>query len=487
MQFNAQYIFNILLTIAYTISVIVSLLIISQNRTPSKTLAYLLLFFSLPFIGIVIYFVFGENFRKNKLYKRKYLQDNAVLNRYEAYMVRLSENILQKQLKAIDGNEQMIKLLMSDGRLPLTIENNAGILINGEEKFEAMFAAMQNAKHHIHAEYYTIEKGIIAERLKEVLLEKVKQGVEVRVIYDDYGSHRLTHKYIKQLKQAGVRIFPFYKIYFPLLSNRHNYRDHRKIIIIDGSIGFAGGINISDRYDNRLLAANGLYWRDTHLKMEGDVVKQLQYLFFLNWNFCSDKELPVTKDYFPAHLCEGKQMMQIAYSGPDSDRAGIMLSYFAAISNAQKYVYIATPYFIPNASILDALKKAALSKVEVRLLVPGISDSKVVNSAAQSYYQELLECGVKIYLYNKGFLHSKTMITDDFLSMVGSANMDIRSFDLNFELNAVIYDNRVHNELKTAFFEDLQHSTEINLEEWKQRSRMKKFTESSCRLFSAVL
>lgn len=486
MSFDASHIVNIVLILSYAVSVVVGIIIISQNRNPSKTIAYLLLFFVLPYVGIIIYFILGENYRKNKLYKRKYLLDNERVKRYESKMMRLSHEILRKEIEAITNNEQIIRLLLNGAQLPLTVENDVTVLEDGEETFEVIFEALRQAKHHIHLEYYIIEKGVVANKLKDILIEKAREGVRVRMIYDDFGTY-LPRSFTKELKAAGVKLFPFYKIIFPVLSNRHNYRDHRKIVIVDGSIGFTGGINICDSYDNRLREKNRYYWRDIHLKICGDAVKQLQYLFFLNWNFCSDEELPVTDLYFPPHTKEGNQMMQIAYSGPDSNRASIMLSYFAAICNAQNYVYITTPYFIPNDSIMNALKKAALSKVDVRLLVPNISDSVVVNYAAHSYYEELLDCGVKIYLYNKGFIHSKTMVVDDGLSMVGSANMDIRSFDLNFELNAIIYDKKVHDQLRDVFLKDIEDSIEIFYQNWKKRGRIKKFGESVARLFSSIL
>jgi cardiolipin synthase len=477
---------SLLWIIGYGISVIVSIIIISQNRNPSKTLAYLLLFFSLPFLGIIIYVLFGENFRKNKMYKKKYLEDNKNAKRYEELMVRFSEEILRLELKNIDANEQIIRMLLSDAKFPLTIENNVKVLRNGEEKFEALFAALRAAKHHIHMEYYIFKKGVVAQKLKEILIAKAQEGVQIRIVYDDFGT-KIPNKYWKELRSYGIESFPFHKIYFPVLSNRHNYRDHRKLVVIDGNVGFTGGINIADNYDNRLLQKNKMYWRDTHLQIKGDAVKQLQYLFFLSWNFCSHNELPVNREYFPLHSHEGNQIVQVTYSGPDSERASIMLSYFAAICNAQNYIYITTPYFIPNESILNALKKAALSKVDVRMIVPSISDTIMVNAAAKSYYEELLECGVRIYMYQKGFVHVKTMIVDDYLSMVGSANMDIRSFDLNFEMNAVIYDAETHHALKEQFLNDMEHSTEIVLSLWQKRGRFKKLGESFARLFSSVL
>lgn len=474
------------LEVAYGISILFGLMIIFQNRSPSKTLAYLLLFFALPIAGIAIYYVFGENYRKKKLYKRKFTRDQASFERYANYLAKVSEHLIRTHAEQLKGSEQLIRLVLSDTGLPLSLNNKVDLLLNGEEKFAAMFVALEEARHHIHMEYYIFDNGLIANRLKELLIRKSQEGVNVKIIYDDFGTD-LGFSNLRQLRKAGIAILPFYRILFPIVSNRHNYRDHRKIIIIDGKTAFTGGINISDRYDNTLQTSD-LYWRDTHLQITGEAVKQLQYLFFINWNFCADDELPITHDYFPdiPHT-EDNQLVQLIHSGPDSDRASIMMSYFAAITLARDYVYITTPYFIPNESLLTALKTAALGKVDVRLLVPGVSDSRLVNAAAQSYYEELLEAGVKIYLYQKGFVHAKTMVADHCLSIVGSANMDIRSFDLNFELNATVYDTKVHDQLKAAFEKDMTDSIEITLPEWEERSRLKKMGESLCRLISAIL
>lgn len=488
MLLNTTDLLTIGLEVAYTISILFSIMIISQNRSPSKTLAYLLLFFALPIAGIIIYYLFGENYRKKKLYKRKFVKDQATFERYAKRLAVLSEELIQEHINELQGNRRLIRLILNDTNLPLSVNNKVRLLTNGEEKFTALFREISNARHHIHMEYYIIEDGLIANQLRDLLLKKAKEGVAIKIIYDDFGTN-LKNKYLRKLRTNGIAILPFYKILFPIASNRHNYRDHRKMVIIDGKTAFTGGINISDRYTNKIREEGKVYWRDTHLQIEGEVVKQLQYLFFINWNFCSDKEIPITQDYFPDApvLDKGGQMIQLIESGPDSERASIMMSYFAAITHAREYVYITTPYFIPNESLLTALKTAALGKVDVRLLVPGVSDSKFVNLAAQSYYTELLEVGVKIYLYQKGFVHAKTMICDNKLSMVGSANMDIRSFDLNFELNAAIYDRELHEQLKTSFFRDLEDSVEISLTEWEERSRVKKLGESTCRLLSSIL
>jgi cardiolipin synthase len=477
---------TILLAAGYLLSLIMGLLVVSENRSPSKTLAYLLLFFALPYIGVFIYFVLGENYRKKKIYKKKWLTDQQNSERFGNYMVKLSEEVLASHMGTIKGNAQLVRLLVNDSKLPISVNNKVKVLHNGEEKFPAVITALENAKHHIHIEYYIYEEGRIANLISDILIRKSREGVEVRIMYDDFGSD-LGREYLKKLRDAGVQALPFYKVYFHLLANRNNYRDHRKIIIVDGTIAFTGGINISDKYDNSFQRKGHVYWRDTHLRIEGDCVKLFQYLFLLNWNFCCDEDIDLSGGYFPDYEGNGNKLVQVAYSGPDSDRASIMLSYFAAINNSREYVYISTPYFIPNESILNALKKAALGKVDVRLLVPGVSDLKMVNAAAMSYYEELLEAGVKIYLYKKGFNHSKIVIADHSLSMVGTANMDIRSFDLNFEVNAVVFDHEIHSELKEAFMNDIKNSLLVNLDQWKKRPRLRKLFESCCRLLSALL
>ncbi|UKJ08382.1 cardiolipin synthase [Solitalea lacus] len=476
---------TILLGVGYLAAFIVSVLVISENRSPAKTLAYLLLFFLLPFLGIIIYYVFGENYRKKKLYRLKALEDEKLQKRLNAYVYQRSEEKLKENELQLKDYEKLVRLLTYEGRFPLTDNNHVQILINGEEKFPVLFDALENAKHHIHIEYYIIEEGFIVDRLFDILFKKAAEGVEIRLIYDDFGCS-LSKKFLKKIAEANIRAVPFYKIHIPFLSNRQNYRDHRKIVVIDGEVGFVGGINLSDKYQNEGMN-NELFWRDTHLKIEGEAVRSLQLFFALNWSFCTDEGLFFQNEYFPKYEHAGDKKVQIAVSGPDSDHASIMLSYLSAISSARKCVYLTTPYFIPNESILNALKNAALSRLDVKLLVPGISDSRFVNAASQSYYEELLECGVRIFRYKKGFVHAKTMIVDDVISMVGTANMDIRSFDLNFEVNAVVFDEEINQQLKQVFLEDLHQSREISTAYWHRRRWFKHFFESMCRLLSPIL
>lgn len=299
-------------------------------------------------------------------------------------------------------------------------------------------------------------------------------------------SERLVHR----LEAAGIKAFPFHRIRFISLANRLNYRNHRKIIVVDGQTGFVGGINISDRYINNEGQLNG-YWRDTHLRIDGPGVHYLQYLFLCDWNFCANEQLQPEKMFFPYLYNPGSgntgKIVQIAASGPDSDTPTILFSLLHAIHLASEEILITTPYFIPGESILDALIVAALGGVSVKLLVPGTSDSVIVNTAAFSYYDELLRAGVEIFLYRKGFVHAKTLVADRKLAVVGTANMDYRSFDLNFEVNAIVYDEEVSRELAAIFYEDVTHAEKLDAERWAARPVWRQMVEKTARLISPLL
>lgn len=287
------------------------------------------------------------------------------------------------------------------------------------------------------------------------------------------------------MRESGVEVYPFHRVHFYLLANRFNYRNHRKIVIIDGQTGFTGGINVSDKYINN--GKHTLFWRDSSIRIDGPGVYYMQYLFITDWNFCSGTEMPLSHDLFRREFPKGTKHIQIASSGPDSESPSIMFSILEAIYLAKEEILITTPYFIPGESIMDALRIAATSGISVKLLVPGICDSKFVNAASKDHYEVLLKAGVEIFVYRKGFVHAKTLVTDGKLSMIGTANMDHRSFELNFEVNAVIYDSAFSKELRAVFFEDLKVSEKIIPEEWYNRSRFIRLLERSARLFSPSL
>lgn len=462
--------------------------IIMDTTNTAKTMAYILLVFLFPIGGAIIYFAFGINYRRRKMFTKKIIANEALFGKIEEHLTEVSLDTMKEQHPNIAGNEDLIRLLLKDARAPLSY-NKACLLINGEQKFEAVEAALLRATNFIHLEYYIFDEDHIGSRLIGILKQKADEGVTVRFIYDDFGSHGLSGDAITSMREYGIQVFPFYEVKFFLLANRLNYRDHRKIIIVDGLVGFTGGINVSDHYIND-GSPEKLYWRDTHIRLEGPAVNSLQYHFIANWNFCAEETLEVNRLFFP-NLFEHKEgyedLVQIVAGGPDYPSASIMLVFFTAIVNARERVYLTSPYFIPNESINDALKKAALSGKDVRLLLPGISDSRIINAAARSYFKDLMDCGVRIFLYQKGFVHAKTMVVDQRLSIVGTANMDARSFDMNFEINAVVYSERICCELSEAFLNDLNYSVELSLEQWNERAWWRELIDDIARLLSPVL
>jgi cardiolipin synthase len=477
-----------ILTLIYVLILIgVTIRIIYDTENSAKTLSYLLLIFLVPVFGIIFYLFFGMNFRKRKIFGQKLLTDEKATEDLNKKIIDYTnKNLLEEKLE-LRRAEGLIKLLLFDSFNPLISGNHVQLLTNGEEKFPKVFEAINSAKHHIHLEYYIIEPDELGNKIKDLLIKKAKEGVEVRLIADGFGSKGIRGKYIEELKKNGVEVYFFNPIKVLFLASKINYRNHRKIIVIDSKVAFVGGVNLCHKYVNTDEKGK-LYWRDSHLKISGPAVLHLQMIFIQDWNFCSGKNITLNSPYFdydfqPSH----GTFVQIAASGPDCPRSIILLSMLKAINLAKDRLYITSPYFIPDVSIVNALKIAALSGVDVRILVPGISDSFTVNAAARSYYKELLKVGVKIYLYQKGFVHAKTMVVDEILAVVGTANMDIRSFDINFEVNANIYDSELAIQLGKEFINDLLYSKELNYEGWEKRPFTKVFPERIARLTSPLL
>lgn len=477
--------------VAYIIILIgVCLRIIYDTRSHTKTFAYLLIAVFLPFFGMFIYFSFGINYRKRKIYSKKLINDEALSQKLQNIIRGYSKRVYKQHVEAVEDNKKLSYLLLNEAESPLTGGNEVKLLINGEEKFPEVLEAIKNAKHHVHIEYYIFEDGEIGQAIEQALIAKVKEGVKVRFIYDHFGSHSIHRSLVRRLREAGVLAFPFHRITFVALANRLNYRNHRKIIVIDGKIGFVGGINIADTYNNAGSRKNKKYWRDTHLRIQGPGVYYLQYIFLCDWNFSAGKNLEPTRHFFPdyrqLYAVENKAV-QIAAGGPDSDMPTILFSLLQAIHQAKEEILITTPYYIPGESIQDALVVAGLSGIHVKLLVPGVPDSIFVNAAANSYYDDLLRAGVEIYRYQKGFIHAKTMVTDRKLAIVGTANMDQRSFDLNFEVNAIMYDRQIAQELTEIFYDDIRHATKIDFGEWENRPAYRKLIEKTAGLLSPML
>jgi cardiolipin synthase len=378
-----------------------------------------------------------------------------------------------------------MKMLYNSEKVLLTERNRVKILVNGKITFEHIISELEKAQKHIHLEYYIIDDDRIGNEIRRILIRKAVEGLEVRVIYDDIGCWSLSDEFIFSLKYAGVQMFPFMPVRFPYLTNKINYRNHRKIIVVDGKVGFVGGLNIADRYISGSEELGP--WRDTHLKIEGEAVYSLQSVFLLDWYFVSKRNIHAQNQYFPPVEITDQHLMQIVASGPDSDWASIMQTFVSAIATAKSYIYISTPYFLPNESILTALRTANLSGVDVRLLLPEQPDSRLIAWSSFSYIGQLLDAGIKVYLYRKGFTHSKLMIVDDTFCSIGTANMDIRSFDQNFEVNALIYDQRLTIAMRNIFMNDIKDLKYITINDWEKRPRWIVFCESVARLFSPLL
>ena len=479
---------NTYLVILYTFFVVlVCINILVNTETPSKALGYLLLVISFPVIGIIIYLSVGLNYRKKELYRKKLKIDELEYPKFEKQADALSRATLLKNKEKIGNFYQMASF--SKTKNFTSSNNKATVLVNGETKFPDVLESLRRAKHHIHIEYYIYANDAIGNLLAQVLIEKAKEGVEVRFIYDDFGSSGIRKNIARQLRDAGVEAYPFYKINLIMFANRLNYRNHRKIIVIDGTVGYVGGINVSDNYINN-EEEDKLYWRDTHLKIEGTSVVNLQTTFLTDWNFCANQKIPYSNNYFPMeneNRIFGNHLVQIVTSGPDSKYPKIKFTLIQAILNAKHEICITSPYFIPDKSFLDAINIAALSGIDVKMLLPTKSDSFIVNTTTQSYFEELINAGVKIYTYNKGFVHAKTMICDQKIAIIGTANLDNRSFDLNFEINAILYDEEIASELKEIYDKDLAFSTQVEQEEWAQRPLYMKLLEKVLHLFSSLM
>ncbi len=482
---NIGSLVTLIISVLYIITILFTvLLIILENRDPVKTVSWAVVIMMVPVIGVIFYIVFGQNYRKQKIFSRKGLKD----------LVRIA-NISQKQIKDLQNLEilknerirsltNIIILLLRNSKAILTEWNKVDILQNGQETFDSMLKAIDEAEDHIHMEFYRWESDRIGKRFRDVLVKKAQEGVRIRIIYDDVGSWKIGKKYVNSLRDAGIQVYAFMPVSFPYFTSKVNFRNHRKITVVDGQIGFVGGLNLADKYlyGTKKFGA----WRDTHLRIEGEAVRSLQTIFSVDWYFVSKIIIGNHTRYFPDYKVDIRHLVQITASGPDSDWASIMQAYLAAITSAKKYIYISTPYFSPNESILTALCTMALSGVEVKILLPKMSDSTVAYWNSFSYISEMLDAGIEIYLYKKGFNHSKLLMVDGIFSSVGTANLDNRSFDLNFEVNALIYNEDIASQLVDMFENDLNQSQRVNESVWRKRPLIQKIKESTARILGPL-
>jgi cardiolipin synthase len=457
--------------------VLVLVIIFDQRRNPVSTVRWTLVLLILPGIGFFLYLFLGQDWTKRRLFSMKARDDHRIADIVISQKKELERIGREHQGQPCERFLSIAKMLLESNRAIITNDNALTIFTDGAAKFTSLFDAIRAAKHHIHLEYYIIRSDPLARELIRILSEKAREGVEVRLLADAHGM-KMKKKELKEFSQAGGK----HAVFFPRIFTI-NYRNHRKIAIIDGTTGFIGGYNIGEEY----LGKGPLgYWRDAATKIEGRGVTGLQLRFFMDWNYAAGDHLAYDSAYFPEAKGPGSCPLQTVSSGPDTRWNQIKGGYLKMISTATESVYIQTPYFIPDDSISDALRIAAFSGVDVRIMIPCKPDHLFVHWSSLSFIGDLLDSGVKAYTYDNGFIHAKTIVVDGLAASIGSANFDVRSFHLNFEANVFFYDPLYGGQLKKAFLDDLPKCTEITAETYKNRSRWVKAKESVSRLFSPL-
>lgn len=472
--------FIFLLNIIFAIVVIVC-----ERRNAQSTWTWLMIMLFIPFLGFILYLFFGQDLRRKKFFVLKKEEESKILQMSHQQKKLLTNSSIISENSSIGEYADVMSLNLSSDNFIVTSNNQVDILNNGEEKFPEMISAIKNAKKFIHMEYYIFQDDNLGKTILELLIEKAKEGVEVKLLYDGMGCINIKRNFFSPLKAAGGEVFCFFPPFVPYINVRINYRNHRKICIVDGYHGFIGGLNIGDEYLG--LDKKFGFWRDIHLHLQGDSVSSLEIRFLLDWRFASKDDFPMDEKYFPPKEFVGNTTVQIISSGPDSDWCSIRNTYLKLINKAKKSIYIETPYFIPDESILTALKIACLSGVAVKIIIPCKPDHPFIYWASKSYIWELVECGAKCYTYNDGFIHSKILSIDGKMCTIGTANMDIRSFSLNFEVNAVIYEVETTLALDKAFEADILNSTLLTVADYKNRPFIIRFKESISRLLSPIL
>lgn len=465
------------LTAAYLITILTIVgVVLSENRNPLKSLAWVTVLLLFPIGGVILYIFFGRSIKNKRMISRR--NRHRLQQSFPKIEAQATERSLRPTLRS---EVELCKTLCNSHLLP---HNHVDVYATGEKKFQALIADIMQARLYINLQYYIFEDDSLGNRIKTALIERAKAGVKVRIIYDHIGSLKVKRKFFKEMTEAGIEAYPFFKVAFPPFATRINWRNHRKMAIIDGHIGYIGGMNVAERYitGGKRFAK----WRDTHLRIQGPAVAALQYSFAVDWNFMGR---PLLEDelHFQPYTDADAVSMQLLTSGPTSEWSNIALAMLKAIGSAKQRIYIQTPYFLPPESMLKALEMAALARVDVRVMIPRRSDSRILTHASNSFILECLRAGIKIYLFDAGMLHSKTMIVDDQLSFVGSANIDFRSFEHNFESTMVIYGKSVNSTLCKIFESDQTRSERLAAAQWRERPMSTKAKDSIARLLSPIL
>ena len=473
----ADVVYSILMVLFVLTVLTVIIVVLSENRNPVKSMAWVLVLVLLPVVGLVIYLIFGRSLKGMSLISRSHLRELRRMNDLP-YAV--------DNEKGLSGDSRQIISLVNKLVGPhLFVGNDIEVFTTGRDKFEALKRDIRDAREYIHLQYFIIENDKTGNEMLQLLMDKAREGVQVRILYDYVGSFYMPARVLKQLRVAGIEVHPFLKLTFMQFAFRVNWRNHRKIVVIDGRVGYMGGMNIADRYvigDKKWIP-----WRDTHVRITGEAVAALQYSFAIDWDFTTRNLLTSPTMHYDKPLDRTDYLVQMMSSGPANRWNNISFVFLKAITLAKHCVYIQTPYFLPSDSLLKALQSVALAGVDVRLMIPRQSDSAMLRLATGSYIKECLLSGIKIYLYEPTIIHAKVLIVDDEFVTTGSTNFDFRSFEHNFEFNTLVYGKEFNQKMKATFEADMEQCTRLTLAKWKQRPLIQKALESIVRLISPIL
>ena len=465
-----------MLYVAIMIPAIIRVLL--DNRQPAKTMAWILVLAFMPFVGIIFYLFFGQNTRKER-----HISDRSMDQLTKRSMLEFVE---QENLHLPANNKPLMNLFTNQNWAFPFKDNRVDIFTDGYEFICSLLYNIGKAQHHIHLDTYIFEDDALGYLVADALIDKAEQGVEIRVIYDDVGCWKVKDAFFERMRDTGIDVHAFMPVRFPAFTSKVNYRNHRKLCVIDGKVGFIGGMNIAKRY---VKGTGKQPWRDTHLRIQGGGVYALQRAFLIDWYFV-DRTLITNRVYYPPvdiHI-NNSCLVQVVTSSPIAPWPDIMQGYVRILLQAQKYVYMETPYFLPTEPVLFAMRTAALAGVDIRLMIPRKADAKLVEWASRSYVMEAIEAGVKVYLYMGGFNHSKLLVSDDNLCTVGSTNIDFRSFENNFEANAFFYDEEMAQRIKAIYLKDESQSILVDdVSYFVKRPFMKRLFESIVRLLSPLL
>lgn len=475
------------MALVYGINILlVFTVIFAERKSPSATLAWVMVLTFIPIVGFVFYIVFNQNFSRSKINKltenEKYVVSSALKMQTEA----LDDDKYEFASPTTKNWKHLIKLNQVYGHAFYTENNTVELITDGVELQKKLAEDIRNAKEFINVEYYIIKNDFVGRELIHLLTQKAEEGVEVRLLMDALGSRQMNDIILSKFRKAGGKFGYYFKPKFKLFGIKLNYRNHRKIVVIDGKVGYTGGYNVAKEYIGRKKRFG--YWRDTHVRIQGDAVLELNGRFVLDWRFTTKEQLDIVPKNFKPGPNDGKVGVQIVSCGPESSAVEVKRAMMRMITYAEKKVFLQTPYFVPDPSIFESLKMAAQSGVDVRVMIPCMPDHIFVYWATYSYVGELLRSGGRAFIYDDGFLHAKTMVVDGEVGTVGSTNFDNRSFRLNFETNAFIFDRDFAKEMEEAFENDLElHGHELTYEEYQKRGLIIKFKEAISRLLSDIL